>query len=221
MSSENDLWHADVWRDCTAEEREYIIDKIAKSPVVYPKGSFLWQVGDRIPGAGLILSGEVYISVEDLDGRRNVLAKLKAGDIAGEVFAISETPSSVSVIAEKDTKVLYLDISLLYREDGEMTPVMQKFQRNFIRMLATKAAYLNQKIQCMGQRSIREKVSCYLHFRQKVSGTNPFPIPLSREELADYLGVDRSALSYVLSTMAKEELITYRKNVFFLCKYDE
>lgn len=221
MSNEIELWCSDVWRDCTAQERELIIDKIGRPPMTYSKGAFLWQVGDRIQGAGLVLSGEIYISVEDLDGRRNILAKLKTGDIVGEVFAVSETPSSVSVMAEKETKILYLDISILYTEDWEMTPVLQKFHRNFMRMLANKTAYLNQKIQCMGQRSIREKVSCYLHFRQKVSGTNPFPIPLSREELADYLGVDRSALSCVLSAMAKEGLITYKKNVFFLCRYDE
>ena len=218
MPDEKEMWHSPIWDDCSSEEQDFIVEKIGRPSVTYQKGEFLWQVGDKVPGIGLILCGEVFITAEDLDGRRNVLAKLKTGDLAGEVFAISDTPSSVTVTAEKETKALYLDISFLYKEEWGENPVLRKFHWNFVRLLAQKTAYLNQKVQCMGQRSIREKVSHYLHFRQKVSGVNPFPIPLNREELADYLGVDRSALSYVLSTMAKEGLITYRKNVFFLCK---
>ena len=209
-------WVSPIWSGLSEEERIRIVEKIGNPPVRYERGACLWQAGERVTGVGIVLAGEVSILVEDLEGRRNILAKLGAGDLLGEVFAISQKPSAVTAYTEVGAKVLFLDIERLYGESWDAVPFLQKFHRNFLNLLANKTEQLNVKIQCMGQRGIREKVSHYLFYQYRVAGTNPFTIPLNREELADYLCVDRSALSYVLSQMAHDGMIRYKRNRFTL-----
>ena len=141
------------------------------------------------------MSGEISILMEDLEGRQNVIANVSAPDLFGEVFALAGVKSSVTAYTETGAEVLFLDVQRI----TEVCRESCAFHRQF------------------GQRTTRDKVDAFLSAQQSREGRNPFVVPFNREQMADYLCVDRSALSLVLAQMKEEGLIEYHKNEFRLC----
>lgn len=163
---------------------------------------------------GLVLSGELRIQTEDLEGRQSILAVLKAPDLFGEVFALSQTRSSVTAFTEVGCEILFLDTGLLTAVCDKACSFHRQFIWNLLNMVAQKNVALNRKLQCVSQRTTREKVEAFLQGHRTKAGTDSFTIPFNREEMADYLCVERSALSAVLSQMKRDKIITYQKNRF-------
>jgi len=206
-----------LWNDIRPEDRIQLLDCLGASRAEYGKKSTVWSSGDPVPLMGMVLSGEIKILMEDLEGRQNVLANISTPDLFGEVFALAGAQSPVTVYTETGASVLFLDVKRVTNICRESCSFHRQFIWNLLQLVARKNVALNQKIQCVGQRTTKEKISAFLSMHQSRAGSNPFTVPFNRAEMADYLCVDRSALSQVLAQMQEEGLIEYHKNEFRLC----
>ena len=216
-----DVFASQLWKDILPDERKYLLDCLGATRASYGKRSIIWSSGEPVTRFGIILSGEIRILMEDLEGRLNCLAYLHAPELFGEVFALAGTASPVTVFSEIGADVLFLDIQRVTAICSKACGYHRQFVWNLLQQVAKKNAALSQKIQCVGQRTTKDKIAAYLSMEQTRSGTNPFHIPFNRSEMADYLCVDRSALSLVLSQMHKDGLITFHKNEFCLLHLHE
>ncbi len=186
----------------------------------FPKGTFIFTAGEAASRVGLVLAGCVAVIKEDVWGNRTILARLDPGDLFGEAFSCSEQKIlTVSVVAEEPCRVLFLDFRrALEFSDRPDRPALRRLVRNMLHILADKNVMLTQRIEVLAKRSIREKLSAYLSDRARSAGAdkNAFEVPFDRQGMADYLCVDRSALSRELGRMRDEGLLTCRKNRFTL-----
>lgn len=207
------LTNSPLFDSIREEEIPNFLACLRGKPRAFGKSSTIFSIGDTAQ-MGIVLSGEVRIQTEDLEGRQSVLAVLKAPDLFGEVFALSQTRSSVTAFSEDGCEVLFLDAGLLTAVCGKACSFHRQFIWNLLYMVAQKNVALNGKIQCISQRTTREKVEAFLQSCRARAGKENFTIPFNRAEMADYLCVERSALSAVLSQMQKDKVISYQKNQF-------
>lgn len=179
------------------------------------KGNYILRAGERTECIGLVLSGTVMIIQEDLWGNRNIIAKLTAGDFFAEVFAA--TPHSVlniSAAAEEPCEILQLNIQRLLTSSG--SEANNGIVRNLVAILADKTRMLNEKITHISKRKTRDKLLSYLSAESARQGSLSFDIPYNRQQLADYLCVERTAMSAELSKLQKEGLLKTRQRHFDL-----
>ncbi len=185
-------------------------------PQTYRKEEFVLHQGDLAKGIGLVTEGRVHIIREDFLGNREILAEANRGEIFGEVYGIlGDEPARVAVIAAADSQVVFFPMEhLLAPGSGFAGGGEQRFLQNLLQVVARKNLLLTAKMSHLSRRSIREKVISYLSEESGRQGGNKISIPFDRQQLADYLAVERSALSRELSRMRREGLIDYRKNQF-------
>lgn len=173
--------------------------------------------GDAPRFVGVLLAGEVHIVHDDYWGNRSILSAVLPGDVFGEAFALGAAPAlPVSVLAKRESLVLLLDSSRLLVACPTPCAGHAALLRNLIHVLAKKNIALTDKIRHMTKKTTRARVMSYLSEVAAETGKNTFEIPFNRQEMADYLAVERSALSATLSGMQAEGLITFRKNRFTL-----
>ena len=185
----------------------------------YAREQAIFLAGDPPRWLGLVLSGAVQVVRDDIFGNRSILAKLLPGDLFGEAFACAEIDAlPVSVLPVTDCVVLLMDYRRIITTCPSSCSFHGRLIENMVRVLAQKNLNLNQKIEILSSRSIREKVMSYLSIQAAEHGSSRFRIPFDRQELADFLSVERSALSRELSAMKREGLISFSKNEFELHK---
>ena len=176
----------------------------------YPSGHFLLHSGERTSRFGILLEGRVKVLKEDYRGSATLLAQVEPVDLFAEAFALSGQRLTVSVQAALPSRILWLD-------SGQLTqPGLVRVQQNLLRLLAQKNVFLTGRIEHLSKRSLREKLLSYLSEQAFQADSLEFSIPFNRQELADFLAVDRSALSAVLSGLQKEGILKYHKNHFSL-----
>lgn len=183
----------------------------------YDKGEFIYREGTLPVRAGLILEGSVHIIKEDFWGNRSILSEVGKAGMFGETYSCLGGESlGVSVEAAEDCKCLFLDFQKMLAM-VEQGPVRQsQIVFNLIRILAGKNLFLTKKMEYISQRSTRQKLLAYLSEQSRSVGNPEFYIPFNRQQLADFLAVDRSAMSAELSKLRKEGVLDYRKNWFLL-----
>ena len=169
--------------------------------------------GDPIHSVAVILAGNIRITREDIHGNVSILAKLGALEVFGEALVCAEVfQSPVTVQATEDTEILFIDYGKIFVSCTDECTCHAQMIRNMTKLLARKNILLNRKIEVLSKRTTREKILCLLdHQRTQSSKIN---LPLNREEMANYLCVDRSALSSELSKMRDDGLIRYSRNEF-------
>ena len=175
---------------------------------------FLW--GETTGMMGIVLKGSVRILQEDFWGNSTILAQIRPGDLFGEAFALAEAPLTVTARAAEAAEVLLIAGRRLLGDTPGGSPPHSALARNMLRVLARKNVFLTERIGHIAQRSTREKVLSYLSEQAVKTGRKSFRIPLNRQEMADYLAVDRSALSAVLSGLQSEGVLRFRRNEFML-----
>lgn len=176
----------------------------------YPSGQFLLHSGETTSRFGILLEGRVKVLKEDYRGSATLLAQVEPVDLFAEAFALSGQRLTVSVQAALPSRILWLD-------SGQLTqPGLVRVQQNLLRLLAQKNVFLTGRIEHLSKRSLREKLLSYLSEQAFQADSLEFSIPFNRQELADFLAVDRSALSAVLSGLQKEGILKYHKNHFSL-----
>ena len=166
---------------------------------------------------GVVLSGSVQVVRIDYYGNRSILTEVGKSDVFGEAFACAEVQSMpVTVIASEPCEIMLLECSHILHTCQSNCGFHQKLIFNLMKDLATKTLLFHQKIEITSKRSTREKLMTYLMFQAKKTGSSRFEIPFDRQELADYLEVDRSGLSAEISKLRKEGVIESEKNIFTL-----
>ena len=183
----------------------------------FPKDAFILQAGDTLDSIGIVLSGSVLIIQEDIWGNRNIISKAGTGQTFGAAYACAPGSGlNVSVIAETPVSVLFLNVKRILTVCPSACSHHNRIIRNLLGELAEKNLRSNEKLTHMGQRTTRSKIMSYLSAEAQRLGTYEFDIPFSRQQLADYLGVERSGLSSELGRMKKDGLLDCHKNHFVL-----
>ena len=183
----------------------------------FPKNVFLLRAGDTAESIGLVLSGSVMIIQEDIWGNRNIISKAGPGQIFAAAFACAPgSVLNVSVITETPVTVMFLNIKRILNVCPSACAHHSRMIRNLLGGLAEKNLRLNEKLTHMGQRTTRAKLMSYFSAEAQRLGKYEFDIPFSRQQLADYLAVERSGLSLELGKMKKDGLLDFHKNHFVL-----
>ncbi len=183
----------------------------------YQKGEYLYLAGDKCLPA-IILSGKVLLIKESLYGTATIAASLGVSDTFGEALTTTKDPTlPANVYAATDCRVLFLrNTDALLCPCQNACPEHLLFLKNMVTSLAERNKFLMRRLGQVTQHSLREKIASYLAEERTRQKSNSLTLPHNRRELAEYLAVDRSALSAELSKMQKEGLITYEKNRFTL-----
>lgn len=216
MTEPSKLASLPFFQGISPEDMTKLLGELDAREVFYEKGSFLVHTGDKITAAGLILSGEVHILREDFWGSRALVAQIPSGAFFGETYALLDTAAEVSVQAASDTSVLYLSLHRVLTSAGGQNPHFTLLSRRLLQIFAGRNLTLTRKIAHVTCRSTREKLLSFLSSCAQESGSAVFSIPFDRQQLADYLAVERSAMSAELSRMKKDRLLDYHKNHFRL-----
>ena len=183
----------------------------------YAKNQFVLLEGDPTDRFGLVISGKVQILKEDYFGTRNIIASVGPNELFGEAFSAAELDAyPLSVIAAEESEILLFNMKQLLTTCERSCAYHHRLIRNMVRILGRKNVGLLTKIDHVSQRSTRDKVLSYLSSVAKETGSNQFTIPFNRQELADYLCAERSALSAVISKLQEEGVLTFNRNRFTL-----
>ncbi len=181
----------------------------------YEKGNMIFRQGDTINKIGIVLSGCLIIENSGFPGNKTTLSRIPPGEIFGEAYAICGSPLMINVSAIEKTSILFFPIIDIFtgKIKVEDKGIRNKIIKNLMVMTARKNLALSRRILHTSAKTIRGKLLSYFSEQMKFSG-NSFSIPFNRQQLADYLNTDRSAMCAELSKMKKEGLISYRKNEF-------
>ena len=183
----------------------------------FPKEAFVLRAGDTADSIGLVLVGTVLIIQEDIWGNRNILSKAGPGQTFAAAYACAPgSKLNVSVIAETPVTAMFLNVKRILNVCPSACSHHSRVIRNLLSELAGKNLRLNEKLTHIGQRTTRSKIMSYLSAEAQRLGTYEFDIPFSRQQLADYLAVERSGLSLELGKMRSEGLIDFHKSHFIL-----
>ena len=199
---------APLFRGIAAGELPALLDRSSAREVRFAKGELLLHRGETPRSLGLVLEGGVHIIREDFWGNRSIVGLAGPGEIFAESYALAGKPLAVSVLAATDGRALFLDAGHL----------SQRLSANLLALLAEKNLMLTEKMRHMARRTTREKLLSYLSAQALRAGTAEFDIPLDRQQLADFLAVDRSAMSAALGKLRDEGVLEFRKNHFRLLR---
>lgn len=206
-----------LFEEISEEDLNFLLQCLDSSVKSYPKDSILYLAGSKVTQVGILLSGELQVIREDIAGNRTILTELTPGDLFGETFVCAEIDKSpVTVLATMPSEVMMIRFRHMITTCHSGCSFHTKLIENMMKTLARKNIYLNSKIQILSQRSTREKIMEYLMLQAEREEKTRFSIPYSRNELADFLCVDRSAMSRELSKMQDDGLILVEKNKFQL-----
>lgn len=181
----------------------------------YSKGQVIALENEKIRHVGIVLSGAVDMVKEDVWGHKTLLARIGKEELFGESFACCEDNLSlVTFSAPEDTKVLFIPFHRIMHTCSMACEFHHKLVENMVRIIAGKNRELMKKVEVVSQKTLREKILAYLSHQSQRAESRYFEIPLSRQELAEYLCADRTALSRELASMKADGLIDYDKNMF-------
>ena len=206
-----------LFKDIKEPDLQPLLVCLSPKLTQYEKNQVVFMSGDSINSFGIVLSGQVQIVLEDFYGNRSILAQIGKGNLFGESFAFAENESlPVFVITAAESELLFLDCRRLASPCANSCAYHRQLIQNMLNILALKNISLTQKIELVLKKTIREKLLAYLSAEAQKAGKSSFSIPFDRQGLADYLSVDRSAMSAVLSKLRNEGIINFEKNRFEL-----
>lgn len=167
---------------------------------------------------GIVVTGAVRLTRLRIDGGRNVLETISENGVFGSTYVFRDMPTmGISMSAVGDTTVLLFEIARITRPCHKVCNAHMQFVRNLLTVMSQTTFALKQKLRILSQRTIRERLMLFLNIRAKRAKSNEFDIPFDRQALADYLCVDRSALSAELSKLRAERKVESVKSHFKLC----
>lgn len=181
----------------------------------YKKGEYVLRQGKDLNHIPVLVKGKLRIQNEDYWGNRSILSNIDAGEIFGEAYAApGGGPILNDVIATQDSSVIFFDIQRVLTVCPSSCRCHATVVQNLFFAISEKNRILVQKLGHMSKRTTREKLISYLSEEAKKHNSSRFEIPFNRQQLADYLSVDRSAMSNELCKMRDEGLIGFHKNRF-------
>lgn len=183
----------------------------------YRKNEVVFAEGGRTTRFGILLSGEVQIVRVDYYGNRSLVGQVGPSELFGEAFACAEVESlPVDVVASEDCEVLLVDVKRVTQTCCNACEFHNRIIYNLMKIVAAKNLMFHRKLEIVSGRTTRDKLMNYLLLEAKRAGSHAFEIPYDRQELADYLEVDRSGLSAEISKLRREGVLESEKNRFVL-----
>lgn len=195
------------------DEIKSILNCFGSKRQSFKKQETIIFAGDYVTTVGIVLEGSVQVSTESIDGDRTILTELSAGDIFAETFVCAEVKESPAfVIASTDCEILFVEYLKIITSCQSSCAFHTRLIKNMLKLIAQKNMFFNQKMEFLALRTIRQKIIAYLQYEMKKQRTKNLTLPFKRQELSDYLCIDRSALSRELCKMRDEEMIAFSKN---------
>lgn len=183
----------------------------------YKKRDIILLEGQPVSSVGIVVSGKVQIVKEDFIGNRTILAEIPPGNLFAEAFSCANSEKlPITVISAEDSDVLWIDYHRITTTCSSACQFHSRLIENMLSILASKNIILSQKIEHLSKRTTREKLLSYLSDQAVRTDRREFDIPFNRQELADYLCVDRSAMSNELCKMQDEGILQFSRNHFVL-----
>ena len=211
------LTKTEIFAGATEEEVSSMLNCLSAKKKKYQKDEIIFHAGDIVSLIGVMLKGNALIENDDIWGNRSVLDYVKEGQIFAETYACAlDEKLMVNVIAMSDCEVLFLDV----RKILKVCPNACEFQQNLLAISAQKNLNLSRRIFHTSSKTIRGRLLSYLSYQAMEREKEEFDIPYNRQQLADYLGVDRSAMSNELGKMQKDGLIEVKRNHFRILDVD-
>lgn len=214
---EANLFSAPLFAGITEPELQQLESCLGFSLRSYQKGEAIFHSGSPVSEAGLVLSGSVRIEYNDFWGNRSLLDVAKPGQLFGEAYAcLPGEPLLVDVTAHEDAQVSFIRLPRLLEPCEKACPCHVRMIRNLLAVSSRKNLQLSRRTFLLSSHTIRDRLLSFFSQQRLLQGQNPLRLPFDRQQMADYLGVERTALSKELGKMQREGLITFRKNEFFL-----
>ena len=206
-----------LFRGMTEKEIESALKALRSRERLYKKGELILRAGSPVDELGIVISGSVTIESNDVWGSRTILSNVGAGQCFAESYALLPgEPLLVDVSANEDCRILFLSVSGLFGETACRSLWREKLTRNLLTVSARKNLTLSGRSFHISHKTIRARIMSYLNAFSLKSRRSEFDIPFDRQQLADYLNVERSALSKELGKMKADGVIDFRKNHFVL-----
>lgn len=213
------LMNVALFESISPDDIHTLLRAMSAKQKVFSANESVFLAGDRATHVGIVLSGQVHVVTEDFYGNRNILANIESGELFGEAFVCAGAAVlPVSVFAAKTSEILLIDFKKLFHSNHETNKSEQTIISNMLRITANRNLMLNQKIQFISKRTTKEKLLEYLSAQAAKANSNSFEIPFNRQELADFLSVDRSAMSAELCKLRDTGMLKFKKNRFVLIK---
>lgn len=199
------------------DERKAMLGCIGYHIGTFKKGDIVAFEEENIRHIGIIISGAVDMIKEDLWGNKTMLVRMRKDELFGETFACGrDNQSVVTFLVSEEAQILFIPFDRVMHSCTMACVFHHRLIENMVSIIADKNRDLMRKVEVVSKRTIREKLLAYLSIQAQVQERRYFEIPLGRVELAEYLCVDRSALTRELVKMKDEGLIDYDKNSFRL-----
>ncbi|MEA4890383.1 MAG: Crp/Fnr family transcriptional regulator [Clostridiaceae bacterium] len=208
---------ADLFKGIDESDLQTLLSCLSAEVLHYDKGETVFFSGAIIKRFGIVLSGQVQVVQDDYYGNRSILANVDTGHLFGESFACSDMNTlPVNVITTTASELLLIDCCKLTVSCAKACGFHSRLIQNMLSIVSMKNILLTQKIEITAKRTTREKLLAYLSTEAKKAGSSRFSLPFNRQELADYLSVERSAMSAELSKLKHDGLLNFHKNQFEL-----
>jgi len=206
-----------LFKEINDEDIEFMLNCLQAEIKAFPKNSIILMAGEKPQNVGVVLEGLIHIVNEDVSGTRTLIEAVSLGGTFAEAFCCAGISASpVTIVAAENSKILWLKFDRVVQTCANSCTFHNRLIENMLKVVADKNLYLQNRMEVVSMKSIRDKVLHYLESFSGKQGSRDIVIPFNREEMADYLCVDRSALSHELARMKEDGLLDYKKNIFTL-----
>lgn len=213
--------NSQIFKEINPDEYKDILCCGCTRKVKYKKHDVIFHTGVKTDEFGIVLSGEIYIENIDFWGNRMILHHIKSQDIFAETYAFCKAPIMVDVISAKDSEILFININSLLCDNNKQKSWYAKILYNFLILSTNKNLAWSNRVFCISPKNVRTRVMNYLSLEAVKYGNNEIIIPFNRQQMADYLNLDRSALSKELGRMKKDGILDFHKDKFYLLNIDK
>lgn len=211
----HDMIQTNLFADISEEDAAHLLSCLSARTVEYRTDTVVIEEGSKTSMFGLLLSGFGRSYKADRQGNVITITLLREGSEIGVLLASSpEQKSPVSVSVEKGCRILFISYDSLIGSCSRNCPCHRQLIRNFVKIVAEKGLVLHERLDCLLRPSARSKILAYLKKFSPLSENGAFTVPLDRNAMAEYLNMDRSALSRELSNMKKDGIIDFHKSTF-------
>ena len=208
-----------LFRDIERQELARALECLSPRISALDRGEAVLSEGDPATDIGIVLTGRLQIVQTDFFGNRSIIASLAPGELFGESFACAGVEAvPVTVMAAEAGEVMLVDCFRITHSCGNACGFHQQMIYNLLQIVAAKNLVFHQKIEVTSKRTTREKLMAYLMLQAKRRGSLEFDIPYDRQELADYLEVERSGLSAEIGKLCRQGIIEADRRKFKICK---
>jgi len=212
----NDISKLNFFNQVSFEELQELNNLGAFTEKDFSKGNIIFHTGDVVSKMGIIMQGTVFIESNDIWGNRSILSVVEKGQAFAESYGYTKSPMLVDAVAAENSTIVFFNLNILLEDIYQTKPWLFKIQKNLLLIATNKNIILSNRSFCTAPKTIRERLSIYFSQQAMINKSSDFTIPFNRQQLADFLNLDRSALSKELCKMRDDGLIEFNKNHFKL-----